>query len=239
MTVLAHDYRIMRGEPLRFVVQPLDADGQPIDTSGLEWIAVLDAVGPTGLPVRYALVTERVEDEPGVIVTLGSALSRALSTLSTYVVSSDDLEGNVTPRAYGSVVVQGPDPGGPVPSEPDAEYASPHYVADEVISPLSVVRMTDDGERVAVARMPEPEALAPIGIATQAAQAGGSVTVRSSGPVSDPTWNWIPGRPVLLGAGGALTQDQPLGMTHLVVIGYALDADTILIRIGLPIQLAD
>lgn len=236
MTTRGRDYRITRGESLRFVVSPPDdiADGST-------WIAKLDAVSSSGYPVRYTLSTEPADDGPGVTVIVSSALSRVLSTLSTYIVSTVDADDNVTPCAYGSIVVQGADPGGPstTPSEPEESYGGTHYTADEVISPLSVVCLTDDGERVAVARPPATNALAPLGIATQAAQAGAAVTVRTSGPLSDPTWHWIAGRPVLLGAAGALTQDQPLGVLYLVVIGYAIDADTILIRIGLPIRLAD
>lgn len=113
------------------------------------------------------------------------------------------------------------------------------YTAGEVISPLRVVRINDDGDLVLVARMPEPESLAPLGIAVQAAQAGATVTVRTAGALSDPSWRWTPGLPVLLGLDGQLTQSQPPGLRYLVVVAYAIDADTIVIRIGPPIRLAD
>lgn len=99
------DFRITRGETFSFSVQPLDDAGEPVSTGDLSWYAVLDAVGPSGLPVRYDLPVSLSAD--GVVVLVSALLSLSLSTLSTYSVTSEDFDGNVTARAYGSIVLQG------------------------------------------------------------------------------------------------------------------------------------
>lgn len=107
MTASASDYRIARGESLRFVVQPIDDDGNLVDTTGWIWSAKLDTVGPNGLPARYTLIAEPLENAHGAVVAVDALLSRVLATLSTYTVSSTDGDGNVTAHAYGSIVLHG------------------------------------------------------------------------------------------------------------------------------------
>jgi hypothetical protein len=47
-----------------------------------------------------------------------------------------------------------------------------------------------------------------IGITVSAALSGADVPIRTSGLVTEPSWNWIPG-PIYLGAAGVLTQMPP------------------------------
>ncbi|MCA1842373.1 MAG: hypothetical protein LC792_04135 [Actinobacteria bacterium] len=49
----------------------------------------------------------------------------------------------------------------------------------------------------------------PIWITTSATAAGEGTDVVAYGMITEPTWDWIPARPVYLGANGALTQAVP------------------------------
>lgn len=143
---------------------------------------------------------------------------------------------------FDDVIVDDDDlPGPTVPPSPidtvDTDYVV-QLRAGETMSALTVVRVTDDGSRIIIARPPEPQALAPLGILLQAVNAGAFVPVAIAGPVSDPHWHWIPGQPVLLGPDGTLAQEIAPGATHVVAIGQAIDPDTIVVRIGPPIRLA-
>lgn len=74
-----------------------------------------------------------------------------------------------------------------------------------------------------------------VGVTTQAADAGAPVTVQRFGRLVELTWSWVPG-PVYLGLAGALTQTAPETGVYLQ-IGVALDATTLDIRIGTPVEL--
>lgn len=123
-----------------------------------------------------------------------------------------------------------------------AEAAAPYeddvqYVADEPLSALRVVRAASAG-RLRYARPGEVEALAPIGVTTAASTTGQRVQLATRGSVSDPSWHWTAGVPVLLGATGTLVQQQPVGQAVMLVIGVAIATDTIVVRIAAPIDLA-
>lgn len=75
-----------------------------------------------------------------------------------------------------------------------------------------------------------------IGIATTAANAGGSVTVQTEGVVSFSGWNWTVGVPVFIGAGGVLTQAAP-DIGFLQIIGTADAPGSIVISLEPPIIL--
>jgi hypothetical protein len=109
------------------------------------------------------------------------------------------------------------------------------YVADEPISALRVVRVSTAGHAV-YARPPELAARGPLGVTMTAALSGGVLSVVLGGEITDSSWNWTPGAPVLLGSVGALT--QVVSSDCIVGIGQALNATTILVRISPPIILA-
>lgn len=124
-----------------------------------------------------------------------------------------------------------------------AQDNRPRYIVDETVSALRVVRLStaaDGGStaHVVIARLPEPEALTPLGITAQAATAGGAVQVVTSGRITDAAWNWQVGKPVVLGDVGVLTQTLAPGALYVVPIARAVAADTIDVRIGTPIRLA-
>lgn len=62
-----------------------------------------------------------------------------------------------------------------------------------------------------------------IGITTVAATAGNNVTIKTSGVITDASWNWTKGA-VYLGTNGQLTQTAPTGGAIIVHVGKALTA---------------
>jgi hypothetical protein len=75
-----------------------------------------------------------------------------------------------------------------------------------------------------------------IGVATNGANAGATVTVQAQGPVSFNGWSWIPGEPVFVGAAGVLTQSPPsVGFSQ--VIGVAETATTLIVDLSSPVLL--
>ena len=112
------------------------------------------------------------------------------------------------------------------------------YTAGEAISALHVVRTAGSG-RVVYARPPEVEALTPLGVSMQSGASGARITVARDGvEVVDGSWRWTPGKLVLLGPTGTLTQTQPVGAPYLVAIGRATTSYALVVRIGQPIKLA-
>ena len=109
--------------------------------------------------------------------------------------------------------------------------------AAETLSALRVVRSTPQSVLV-LARPPEPESLAPLGVCVQSGIAGTSIRVVQAGPIVDGFWNWTPGQPVLLGFDGELTQQQPAALPFLIVIGYAVTPETLMVRMQAPLRIA-
>lgn len=110
-------------------------------------------------------------------------------------------------------------------------------LASEPMSALRVVRSTPQGVLV-YARPPEPEALAPLGVSVQAGAVGASIRVVLHGPIVDPFWSWIPGQPVLLTYDGQLAQAQPAALEYLVIVGFAVTPETLMVRVQAPIRVA-
>lgn len=112
------------------------------------------------------------------------------------------------------------------------------FVADETLSALRVVRISSAGH-VVYARPPELEATMPLGVTNTAAERGAEVAVCTADEqIFDAGWNWTPGLPVLLGPDGMLTQTQPPSQLYLVPIGVAVNAHTLVVRIGAAIFVA-
>lgn len=107
------------------------------------------------------------------------------------------------------------------------------YTAGEAVSALRVVRFqTGVDNQVVLARPPEAESLAPIGVTANAAGSGDEVTVVvDGGELSDSSWGWIPGAPVLMGELGVLTQTASPDLPFVLVVGVAIAAETIVVRI--------
>jgi hypothetical protein len=105
--------------------------------------------------------------------------------------------------------------------------------AGETLSALRVVRYEAGvANSVVLARPPEAESLAPLGITSQAAAQGDDVNVVvDGGRITDSSWAWTPGEPVLLAELGTLTQTPSPGLPFILVIGVAVETDTINVRI--------
>ena len=73
------------------------------------------------------------------------------------------------------------------------------------------------------------------GITAASAAAGESAKARVSGILSFNGWNWSPGRPVYVGAGGGLTQTPP-ATGFVQQIGVAAGADALLVGLGILIR---
>lgn len=108
--------------------------------------------------------------------------------------------------------------------------------AAEAVSALRVVR-SDSAGNLVLARWPEVESTAVLGIATNAASSGADVSVQHSGEIEDSSWTWTPGAPVFLGVNGTLTQVVPT-TDFLLVMGEAVSATRLVVRIQAPVFLA-
>lgn len=75
-----------------------------------------------------------------------------------------------------------------------------------------------------------------IGISGNAALAGSLVRIQTDGDISEPSWNWIVGKPVFNGLNGLLTQTSP-SVGYALVIGLAIESTTVLISVKQPIVL--
>ena len=75
-----------------------------------------------------------------------------------------------------------------------------------------------------------------IGITTGASVSGVDCNLQSGGKMAVSGMSWTPDSPIFLGVNGLLTQTEPVsGFSQL--LGYAHNAETILIEIGQPINL--
>lgn len=97
---------------------------------------------------------------------------------------------------------------------------------------ISALRcITTDGSGLAKYATPDTLANAVvIGISTTAGSAGDTITVKTTGELSDASWNWTKGA-IYLGANGVLTQTAPSGGSIVVHVAKAITTTKILIDI--------
>jgi hypothetical protein len=102
---------------------------------------------------------------------------------------------------------------------------------------LSALRcITTDGSGLAKYATPDSLANAVvIGISTTAASTGQNITIKTSGQITDASWNWTKGA-IYLGANGSLTQTAPTGGSIVVHVAKAITATTLIIDIDTIIQ---
>jgi hypothetical protein len=74
-----------------------------------------------------------------------------------------------------------------------------------------------------------------IGISTTAGNTGETITIKTSGQITDASWNWTKGA-IYLGANGVLTQTAPTGGSIVVHVAKAITATTLIIDIDTIIQ---
>lgn len=102
-------------------------------------------------------------------------------------------------------------------------------VAGESISALRCI--TTNGSGQAVYATPDTLANAVvIGVSTTSGSSGETITVKTTGELTDASWNWTKGA-VYLGANGVLTQTAPSGGSIVVHVAKAITATKILIDI--------
>lgn len=73
------------------------------------------------------------------------------------------------------------------------------------------------------------------GITVNAASPGGSVVVKSSGEITEPSWNWDVNLPVYLGSNGLLTQIEPVVRSFLMIVGFPVSSSTLYLNISQPL----
>lgn len=101
------------------------------------------------------------------------------------------------------------------------------------ISALRCITTNSSGEAVYAT----PDTLANavvIGISTTAGSAGDTITVKTTGELSDASWSWTKGA-IYLGANGVLTQTAPSGGAIVVHVAKAITATKIIIDIDTTI----
>ena len=107
-------------------------------------------------------------------------------------------------------------------------------VASTSISALRCI--TTDGSGLAKYATPDTLANAVvIGISTTSGNTGETITIKTSGQLSDGSWNWTKGT-IYLGSNGVLTQTAPSGGSIVVHVAKAITATTIIIDIDTIIQ---
>lgn len=107
-------------------------------------------------------------------------------------------------------------------------------IAGQNLSALRVVTMDAGGQAIYASNTTLANATV-LGVTTTSATAGTSVTIATSGLITDGNWTWTKG-PVFLGTNGAITQVAPTGGAVLVHVGRALNATTIIIDTDITIK---
>lgn len=119
--------------------------------------------------------------------------------------------------------------GGIVPAAIDTTL-----VASTSLSALRCITTDSNG----LAKYATPDSLANavvIGISTTSASTGQNITIKTSGQITDASWNWTKGA-IYLAANGALTQTAPTGGSIVVHVAKAITATTLIIDIDTIIQ---
>ena len=141
---------------------------------------------------------------------------------STLVI--DIVEQNVNVNTVNQSVTLDIASGGLVPISDDVSLT-----AGENLSALRAVTSNASGQAVYASNNTLANAQV-IGITSNAASSGASVTIKTSGIMTDSNWAWTKGT-VFLGTNGTLTQSAPTSGAIVVHVGRALTATTLQIDI--------
>ena len=78
-----------------------------------------------------------------------------------------------------------------------------------------------------------------VGITITSAIAGLQLKYQLNGPIFDPSFTFVSGEPVFLGANGTLTQTDPgsLGYNYRVLVGFATGGNGLHVNIQEPIEI--
>lgn len=108
------------------------------------------------------------------------------------------------------------------------------YICAENISGQRIVKQNPDGT-ISYADHNDIAGMdATLGLSLQAGLAGGAISVLFFGEYSHAGWTWVPKKPIFLGTSGNITQTAPT-TGFLLRIGFASEADEIVLRIDTPI----
>lgn len=117
--------------------------------------------------------------------------------------------------------------GPPGPPGPGTRIVD-EIVAGEVLGGHRVVTIGADGLAYYADNATSPVPNGALWVTVGAALAGELVQVVTFGPITEPSWNWIPNRPVFLGTNGMLTQTAPTGPGRFLArVGVARAVDTL------------
>ena len=95
--------------------------------------------------------------------------------------------------------------------------------------------VVDSDNKVFYADTTNPQHLGRVsGVTLHAVVAGGVVTVVRTGPIYEPSWNWVPDQAVYLADNGLLTQTPPTGFFQQV-IGVAIDSTSLYVNLRPPL----
>jgi len=182
-------------------------------------------------------------DAPSVVVTGPDPISVEVLTDPTFTVGVQvdryevetvtlTHEVTVTPDTFqvevGAVGIQGP-PG------PAGGYVT--ATTGQIIGGHRLVTVDNDG-RVIYADALDPNHLGrPMWLSEAAWDADTVGTFRVTGPVTEPSWDWTPGKPLFLGVNGSLTHTPPPGGLWRRV-AEVITPTTIVVGADLPIARA-
>lgn len=107
--------------------------------------------------------------------------------------------------------------------------------ASQNVSGHRVIKATPSGADYASCDVPD-DANAIVGLSTGAALAGEFLKIQTDGEMTEPSWNWVVGKPVFDGINGQLTQTSP-SVGYSLIVGIAIEPSTILISVKQPIVL--
>lgn len=119
----------------------------------------------------------------------------------------------------------------PVPVPPGPDVIS--YTALTDVGSHRVMRISIGGVTYAFSNDIEQANLV-LGITQTSGTAGAKVNVQTSGELTEPGWNWIPGLPVFCGLNGLITQDVP-SIGFALIVGQVSTPQTIIVTIKQPI----
>ena len=123
------------------------------------------------------------------------------------------------------IAVQGP------PGPPGRDGITPTYTSAVALSGHLATTLNSLLEALPADCTVAGHANAVVGITLGASTAGAPAAVTSTGPLSHAGWTFLAGKPVLLGAGGAIVQSLPATAKFSQPLGVALSATQILLAI--------
>ena len=122
------------------------------------------------------------------------------------------------------------------PAGPPGSGSVSLFPTDNVVSGFRLIVNGGDGpEHADILEVTHGDQI--LGIALNSAvNPGETVGVQVSGPITDPSFNFTPGLPVLVGLDGILTQDtqEIPGRAWQTIVGHATDSNTVFVNLQDP-----